>query len=264
MRWALGALLGSGVAGLAYWRHALTLDGAVVAAMVGSLVYIRGGMPAAGALLAFFASSSALSRLGHARKQSMPLAQAKGARRDAWQVLANGGTATLSIAIGQRHAFVGALAAAGADTWATELGLLAKGPPRLMTTLRTVPPGTSGGITPEGLAASLGGAIVVGMTYAALGRDARAIRASVVAGVCASLADSLLGATVQALYRCPKCDAVTEAPIHRRCGTPTKLVRGYRWMTNDTVNAIATVVGAAIGWGLGVEPDAAGHVRGGS
>src|SRR5947209_17406178 len=91
------AVLGGGVAAVAFWRRALTFDGAVAAAVVGSLVFFRGGLPAAASLLAFFGSSSALSRLGHSRKASGPLAQSKGARRDAWQVLANGGMATVCI-----------------------------------------------------------------------------------------------------------------------------------------------------------------------
>ena len=96
------ALLGGGVAGVAYWRRTLTRDGAMAAALIGAVVFFTGGLPAAASLLVFFGSSSALSRLDETRKASGPLAQAKGARRDAWQVLANGGVATLCIAAGQR------------------------------------------------------------------------------------------------------------------------------------------------------------------
>jgi len=246
------------VAAIAYRQRALTLDGALAAAALGGMVLFRGGIPAAGSLLAFFISSSAFSRLGERRKASRPIAQAKGARRDAWQVLANGGWATLCVALGQRRAFVGALAAASADTWATELGMLGGRRPRLITTLRRVPAGTSGGITPEGLAASLGGALVVGLAWSLLGggrRDGRRPQQSwrcellvaAIGGATGSLVDSLLGATVQALYHCPHCSADTEESIHRPCGQPARLVRGYRWITNDTVNALSTLAGAAIG-----------------
>jgi uncharacterized protein (TIGR00297 family) len=262
-RWLIGAALGAGVAGAAYWRRALTLDGALAAAVVGCVVFARGGVPAAGALLAFFTSSSALSRLGERRKQHAPLAQAKGARRDAWQVVANGGVATLCIAMGRPMPFVGAMAAAGADTWATELGLLANGSPRLITTLRRVPAGTSGGITPEGVAASLGGGLIVGTAFRMLGGHRKAVRTAALAGVSASLADSLLGATLQAEYWCPHCQMLTEDAVHRPCDTRTDRRKGYAWMTNETVNVLATVVGAALGGLLG-GPNAAGHVRGGS
>ena len=243
----VAALLGGGVAGVAYWRRTLTLDGALAAALMGGLVFFKGGLPAAASLLAFFGSSSALSRLGQARKASAPLAQAKGARRDAWQVLANGGIATVCIAVGQREGFVGSLAAAGADTWATELGMLAGRRPRLITTLRPVTVGTSGGVTREGLAASAVGALVVGMAWQSFGGGGRAVVRAVAAGLCGSLMDSLLGATLQALYRCEACGAATEAPHHAACHQAARLVRGRCWMTNDTVNALATLTGAAVG-----------------
>jgi uncharacterized protein (TIGR00297 family) len=248
--WLVSALLGGGVALAAYWRRALSLDGAVGAAGVGCIVFARGGAPAAAALLAFFVSSSALSRVGEARKRGSPLAQPKGARRDVWQVLANGGVATLSIALGRRRgdgAFIGALAAAAADTWATELGLLARRQPRLITTLRPVAAGTSGGVTPEGLAASVGGALVVGSAWSLMGGGRQGVVIAVLAGLGGSLVDSLLGATLQALYRCPLCGGLTEQSAHRACGRPAALVHGHACITNDTVNALATLCGAAIG-----------------
>jgi len=262
-RLLVAALLGGGVAAVACWRRALTLDGAIAAAVVGGLVFVRGGLPAAASLLAFFGSSSTLSRLGQSRKASGPLAQAKGARRDAWQVLANGGVATLCIMLRQQHGFVGSLAAAGADTWATEVGMLAGRRPRLITTLRPVVPGTSGGITPAGLAASVGGALLVGLVWSVFGGRGAGVQVALLAGVSGSLVDSVLGATVQALYRCEACGAATEVPRHTSCGRPARLVRGRRWMTNDTVNALATLAGAAVASVVSRTPNAAGHVRGG-
>jgi uncharacterized membrane protein len=68
-----------------------------------------------------------------------------------------------------------------------------------------------------------------------------------------SFADSLLGATVQAIYHCGGCRVETERRRHR-CGMETRLVRGWRWLNNDAVNAIASAVGAgvalALGWGI--------------
>jgi uncharacterized protein (TIGR00297 family) len=249
-RWLLGAVLGSGVGAIAYWRRALTWDGAVAASVVGCIVFGRGGLPAAGALLGFFGTSSTLSRVGPSRKQQGSIAQAKGARRDAWQVLANGGFATLSILLGRERGdggFLGALSAAGADTWATELGMWAGRNPRLITTLRPVAPGTSGGVTLEGLAASFGGGLSVGVAWSCLGGGWRAVPLSVFAGMAGSLIDSLLGATIQALYRCPTCGVSIEEPFHRPCGARAELLRGYSWATNDAVNALSTLAGAVIG-----------------
>lgn len=255
------------IAALAWQKRALTFDGALAATAIGAAVLRRGGLPAAGALVTFFVTSSALSRVGEARKARRgTLAQAKGSRRDAWQVLANGAAAAACAGLPGRAgdgAFLGAVAAATADTWATEIGLLAAGRPRLITTLHPVPPGTSGGITLHGTLAGLAGALIVGTTWAAIHKSwprrqkqqSRALRHALLvagtAGMLGSLVDSLLGATLQATYWCPACAEPTEAPRHPACGQPAMHTRGWRWMTNGTVNALATLSGALLGAALG-------------
>ncbi len=218
-------------------------------------------MAGAAALVTFFVTSSALTRFkGELKARRGVLAQAKGGERDAWQVLANGGVAALCLGVaGGRGSggFLGALATAGADTWGTELGLLARRGPRLLTTLRPVPPGTSGGVTPEGTLASVAGALTVGAAWGTVRRlqTRRPARGAVllagVAGTLGALGDSLIGATVQAGYWCPRCHQPTEAPVHGRCGYPAEHVRGWRWITNDVVNALATGGGAVAGAALG-------------
>src|SRR5262249_3756464 len=153
---------------------------------------------------------------------------------------------------------LGALATAGADTWGTELGLLAARPPRLVTTLRPVAPGTSGAVTPEGTLAAAAGAAATGLAWAAGARRAaapgaagvRAVVLAVLAGTLGALVDSLLGATVQAAYWCPRCREPVEVRRHARCGQPADLVRGWGWLGNDAVNALATAAGALFGAAL--------------
>ncbi len=255
-RWLAGAASAGVVALGGYARQALSGDGAVAAAVLGAWVFGRGGLPAAGSLVAFFVSSSALSRFKQrAKARRGVLAQAKGGRRDAWQVLANGGVAGTWL-MGSRGAggYLGALATAGADTWATELGLLAPYPPRLVTTLRQVAPGTSGGVTPQGLCAASGGALLVGATWAVLdcgmtpGAATRIAALATLVGVAGSLLDSLLGATVQASYRCTACGAACETPTHGSCGSLAEHVRGWRWVGNDVVNGLSTLGGSVLGW----------------
>jgi uncharacterized protein (TIGR00297 family) len=260
----MSLLAAAAVAAAARRTRSLTAAGAAAATFVGGCVFATGGLPAAGALVAFFVTSSALSHFKQrAKARRGALAQAKSSERDAWQVLANGGVAALCLALGRpggAAAFLGALATAGADTWATELGLLAPRPPRLVTTLRRVPPGASGGVTPEGTLASVGGALTVGATWAALrrlqrgpgmaGAGRRAALRTGAAGAFGALVDSLLGATVQAHYWCPTCAAPVETPVHPRCGQPATLVRGWTWVNNDVVNALATAAGALAGAAL--------------
>lgn len=216
----------------------LSSGGALAALAVGVLVIVGAGWPGLGLLLAFFLSSSLLTP--------------GGGRRRAVQVAANGGVAALAALLamtGQaawRAAFAGALAAAAADTWATEVGGRSRSRPRLVTTGRRVAPGTSGGVTWLGSAAGAAGAGFVGAAAAGLGLvNARAAVAAAVAGALGGWADSLLGATVQAQYRCPSCGVAGETP-RPACGHHAELVAGRAWITNDTVNLAATLVGAAV------------------
>ena len=65
------------------------------------------------------------------------------------------------------------------------------------------------------------------------------------AGVAGSMVDSVLGATLQATYHCPRCNRQAEGSVHA-CGMPTQHVRGLRWFDNDRVNLVATGTGAAL------------------
>ncbi len=267
------AYLVAGVIGFAGYRaRALTWDGALAASLIGGTVFGFGGWISAILLVLFFASSSALSFVGkrNVRKRSAEETFDKGGKRDAAQVLANGGVAAIaamlygvlgaSAASLMFGAFVGALAEATADTWATEIGVLSSAPPRLVTTGRQVEAGTSGGLTALGSAAGMLGAAIIGTVSACLvfipqlhlrtGDSVSAawpiFLAALAGGTVGMFADSLLGATLQASYFCPLCKKPTESRIHG-CGTPTTLVRGLRWITNDVVNLAGTLVGALVG-----------------
>jgi uncharacterized protein (TIGR00297 family) len=206
-------------------------------------------------LVAYFVASSLLSRFRADTKESRAAGRvAKGGRRDAWQVLANGGVfgiAALVTVAGAGSttwsaAGAGALAASTADTWATELGMLARQPPRSITSWRTVPPGTSGAVSAAGLAATLAGAGFIGGLALILGWSGSVAMGALLGGVLGSLLDSLVGASVQERRRCPACDVATERRMHN-CGTVTEHVGGFRVIDNDVVNALATLGGAAIG-----------------
>jgi uncharacterized protein (TIGR00297 family) len=212
-----------------------------------------GGWLAAILLITFFVSSSVLSRIGKEVKGKVATEFAKGGQRDHGQVFANGGLAALFAALfglsGQVvwiAGLAGALAAVNSDTWSTELGVLAKRWPRMITNGSRVEPGTSGGVTLEGTLAAMGGSTTIGI-IALLGvREIKLGVAVAIAGFLGSIVDSLLGASVQAIYHCPSCNKQTEHhPLHT-CGKTTKLVRGWAWLSNDLVNFAASVVGASI------------------
>lgn len=237
---ALAALLGHRLG----W---LTRGAAAAATVVGTCALAGAGVAGMGLLGMFFVSGSALAAW-NGPPRTTP-------RRTARQVWANGWTAALGglltpLAPGIGWAVLtGGLAAAQADTWATEVGLRARRRPVLITTGRPVPAGTSGGVTALGTLAGVTGAGLLAALGWGLGIPGPAAALAAVTGTVGMVADSLLGATVQAVYRCARCDADTETPEHR-CGAAATLVRGRRWVTNDTVNLAATGIGAALAAGL--------------
>jgi uncharacterized protein (TIGR00297 family) len=202
----------------------LTGGGAAAALAVGAATVWGTGWRGVALLLAFFVSSSLLTR--------------GGGRRTARQVLANGGVAALAAAAGSWPAFAGAVAAATADTWATEIGGRSRTTPRRITTGAPVPPGTSGGITALGTAAGVLGAGCIGVVAVilaprAVGPGSAALGISITAaGVAGMLIDSLIGATLQGDEHGVRLD------------------RGYAWLDNDVVNLAATITGAAIAWSV--------------
>ncbi len=150
-------------------------------------------------------------------------------------------------------AFAGAMAAVNADTWATELGVLNPSPPRLLTTWRPVERGSSGAISVTGCLAALAGAGLVALLaylfFPAMGFAAIWIGATL-GGAGGSFFDSMLGATVQAIYWCPNCKKETERHPKHLCGTETTQIRGWSWLDNDWVNFGASLAGALLALGL--------------
>lgn len=234
------------IAALGVWRRGwLTAGGALAAAAIGSGVSAAAGGGALALLLLFFVSSSLLTGLCRAVRSPMtpgrergsseagPDAGAAGGRR-ARQVLANGGVAALAALCGlagwlpsAHYALVGALAAATADTWATEVGTAAARTTRRATTWRRVRPGSSGGISLPGTAAGGAGAALLGGAagWFLPGTAGPWLRIGFASGVLGMMVDSLLGASVEG----------------RRA-----------WIDNDIVNLGGTLAGATCAWLLAI------------
>ena len=254
-RAAAGTITAGVISTLALRARALSPGGALAATAIGGALVAGAGWRSGIALVTFFTSSTLLGRL----PAPGTLEQRRGDQRDAVQVLANGGVAaTLAILAGiaprrLRPPLVagarGAIAAAAADTWATEIGSRLGHRPRSIVSGQRVPPGTSGGVTLAGLAGSVAGsaALEAMASVPPAGVRQRLLPPSLpvaLAGVTGSLVDSVLGATIQEVRYCPICARETELPVHR-CGTSTTPIRGASWCDNDAVNALATAAGAA-------------------
>jgi len=255
LRLLLGALAAALIAYAARRARSLSPSGALAAIVVGTAA-AAAGWNWASLLILYFASSTALSRLGRAEKERRTAAIVeKGGERDAAQVLANGfvfALAAIGMVVDGRQRWVaigaGALAASAADTWATEIGTLYGGKPRSILTGRVMATGTSGGISLAGTAASVAGALFIAVVTdvgARLTQQALVFWPVLVAGVAGSLVDSLIGATLQSRRWCETCQRETERHVHD-CGTPTIRRRGLALLDNDVVNFVSTVVGGLL------------------
>jgi uncharacterized membrane protein len=194
----------------------LTPGGLVAACAVGVGVTWGFGWPGLALLAAFFLTGSILTQVAAALFGSWPAA-------------------------------AGAIAAAAADTWATEIGAFSPFPPRLITSGRRVTRGASGGITALGTLGGVAGALTIAWLAHVAGPRGKApgLLILAAAGVAGMLADSVLGATLQGKYECPACDARFERG-QTVCHEPVRLASGWRWLDNDGVNLAATLVGAAV------------------
>lgn len=280
MQWLGAVMLSSAIASWSYHRKALSMSGAVAAAVVGAGT-LGCSLRFGATLIAFFLSSSKLTQYKIEIKQVSDDSVAKGARRDWLQVFCNGLVPTiLSIAYGIlvgcvdlpmgplpsleparadlvtlfMGSFLGYYACCCGDTWASELGVLSKYQPRLITTLRPVRPGTNGGVTLTGLSASVLGGMFVGIVFylSALvsptlwifdtqrqiaTQQWLLIVIGLAAGLFGSLLDSLLGATLQFTGYDTVAGRVTSKP-----GPGVARISGIPLLTNNMVNLVSASI----------------------
>lgn len=273
-------ILGAGLAFKGYRGGSLDTSGAVGAALVGwGTLYagVRFGV----VLGAFFFLSSAMTRVGGEIKKKIDEnhvpGKASGARN--WiQVAANGLVPTFlamsysfatggpEYLLGVNNAFETPLAAAFigyygcccGDTWSSELGVLSRKMPRLITTGKECKPGTNGGVTTLGLVASAAGGFAVGFAFWCGGLFVPVVTGNVTlalqfaaqwpvlviglgAGLVGSLIDSLLGATIQFSGYCSERRRMVSKP-----GPTVTRTSGLNFLSNSAVNFVTASLCALI------------------
>ncbi len=254
----LAILLSAGI-GLLSWRvQFLTFGGAVAQFLLGVVLLGLGGWQWTVPMVAFFITSSIISQLWKGRRAEVEMLFEKSSHRDAGQVIANGGAAGLATIVWffthneSLYAFyIGAVAAAAADTWATELGTLSRTPPVLITTLERVERGRSGAVSLLGTTSGLAGAFLTSLTSLPWINTSQVglwIFVAAVSGFIGSLADSVMGALLQAQFHCNVCGKITERLVH--CGRESAQIGGFTLFRNDQVNLISTALGGAIAYCL--------------
>jgi uncharacterized protein (TIGR00297 family) len=244
---------------VSFWRKSVDAGGAVVGATLGTVILVAAGPLLWLIFAAFVLSSTAFTRFHALKKERFAEIQEKGARRDALQVLANGGVGMLMALLlrltGEpvfAFAFAASFASANADTWASEIGALSRCGPVSLITFRSVASGTSGGVTVLGLAASMCGALFIALLFAVANASSPPGMAGIAfvaglptaAGVFGSILDSLLGCTIQGRYA-THANRETERRFSE--GRPNTLVRGLPFVTNDVVNFLSIAAAAVVG-----------------
>src|SRR5215212_10302601 len=231
----------------AYKINVIDKYGALSAVPIGFIILYFGATSWFIVLLLFFLISSLFTKYKFKQKQMMGLAEENNGARGWRNVLANGGPlATIAILYYISHndpifmlCFVGSISFALSDTVATEVGLLSKVKPRSLFTGKQIDKGQSGGVTIQGEIAALIGSLLIGTICGLL------ISAAIVGGMIATNIDSIFGATIQAKYRCINCRKYLEKrSIH--CNFPTIQEKGISIVSNNMVNLISAIIGAAI------------------
>ncbi len=240
---------------------AIDRRGFLASLAVGYPILLGGGLTWFVMVATFFVLGVAFTWYRYEYKKSIGSAQEKGGTRNWPNILANGGIASL-LGLGEFFGggaifsvlYVGAISAAASDTVATELGLLNRSPPRLITDLRrSVSHGTSGGVSPMGIGGTILASCLIGVVAAGLGvanslQPWFVVAVSISGGVIGSLADSVAGATFQRKSYCVVCGKPSENLSH--CGEPTRFSSGVRLVDNHVVNVLATAFGALGSFGL--------------
>jgi len=138
---------------------------------------------------------------------------------------------------------------------ASELGILSKSPPILITTFKLVPPGTNGGLSVLGTVASLVGGFIMGLTLAiTLAIENPVCRQDWVtelvplllwgaaAGGLGSLIDSFLGATVQETRQSSKTKRILPDEVRTTVTERPIVINGMDILTNNQVNLLSSIL----------------------
>jgi uncharacterized protein (TIGR00297 family) len=252
-RFTAGILWAMLIAVSSYHFKFLSASGSVAVFILASIIYGLGGLQWTVPILTFFILSSLLSNAGKKRKSKFEHIFEKTSTRDLGQVAANGGIAgmlMLAQYISPENnfypAYLGTIAAVTADTWGTEIGIWVGGKTILLSLFKVVEPGTNGGISLAGFIGSTIGAFVISISAFPWVMTNKTVFIAAFAGIAGSLLDSILGGTMQSVYRCSICGKNTERRLH--CNSATTFVKGIRWITNDAVNWSCAFTGAIIAW----------------
>jgi uncharacterized protein (TIGR00297 family) len=229
------------ILGLIAWsKQRVSASGFFSIVIISSLcIWTRNG-EILSAMGVMFITSTSLTKYKSDRKKMVRINQTADSKRNWMQAFCNLGPAciwSLLNSFNYNECFVFAafasVAAANADTWASELGILSKKPARFILSGKVVPTGLSGGVTLLGTTASLFGAIVISLVFWIFFKEIQIAAIIVLFGFAGSVIDSILGEFFQASYKNQKGDLQEDS-------ANADLYKGYAWINNNIVNLMST------------------------
>ena len=214
---------------------ALTPSGYVHAMILGTMLWTTLGWRGWLYCVLYLILGQIVTKVGFADKERRGIAESRGGRRGPENVWGSALTSLICAILFTQNSkildlnpnlfligYVAALATKLADTFASEIGKAYGKTTFLITTLERVKPGTEGAISAEGTAAAVVGGFLLSIAGYFLGLiTLPAVGISTIAAFVATNAESLIGATIQGK-------------------------KGFRFMTNEVVNFVNTLIGGVI------------------
>ncbi|WP_353095830.1 DUF92 domain-containing protein [Tissierella praeacuta] len=244
---------------VAYKKSSLNIKGFLAATALGTAIYSFGGIWFFNIMIAFFISSSLLTKFKGIDKNELDKLNEKDGKRDHIQVLVNGGIGLVLVFLYYLYdnpvfllAYSVSFGVATSDTWASEIGVLSKYEPLSILNLKPIEKGMSGGISVLGtIFAFLGSAfisLIFLIAYIRIYNDIpQGLNYSLIClimGFIGSIIDSVLGASIQAQYYCEAIESFTEKKLYEN--KANKLVKGFSIINNDIVNLTSNLISTLI------------------
>ncbi len=240
---------------LSYKLKFLSSKGAFAVFLLAIVIFGLGGLNWTVPILVFFVFSSLLSKIKRISIKTSEKHLNKFSPRNHLQVFANGGLGGILVIINYFFpsqlfyiCFVSSIAAVCADTWSTEIGTI-KGTKTVdILSFKVVERGNSGGISLAGTLAGVVGAAIIALSsiFWLNVKNFYYIIFIIFAGIIGNFSVSILGSSMQAKYKCNVCSEIVEKSFH--CSKSAVLIKGFKWMNNDTVNFATAVIGGLFGF----------------
>jgi uncharacterized protein (TIGR00297 family) len=238
---------------LSYKFGTTTVSGSFAGLVLGLSILLFGGWNWFFIFIAFFLVGSMATKFRLEEKVAKEVSEEKKGARNWKNAVSNGLPAALAAIAYTFNPiasvfFSSSISSALADTLATEIGVLSKRMPRLITNpAKKVRVGYSGGLTIEGYIAAFLGALIISLLSHLLGvlNCYKGFIAITLAGLAGCTIDSLIGATIQAKFRCTACGKEVELVHH--CGKMCEHIGGIKGFGNNSTNFFSNLIAGAIG-----------------